>query len=129
MFKDREHFIEELNKSIKRDLEEALIKSIKPDKYDSSKHNYPPNRPEMTEEQEQQHHKLFINANPHGGGSGSTQTGEEESDNYTTSAHHYLKTGRALKFPNPENTDTSTSARKHFKMPSLASGKKGKIPG
>ena len=104
---------------------EILDKSVKADNHDSSKHSYPSHRPDMTDEQEKHHSKLFQNANPHEPKEGVESSGEETSDKFTQSAHHYLATGKALKFKPSEHA--GIEERKHFQLPKL-SGPKGKLP-
>ena len=117
---------EELQKNL-----EELEKSVKPDTYDHEKHNYPNHYPDMSDKQTEHHLKLYSNANSgaHSApASGSDSSGEHETDNFAQSQHHYLKTGKALKFnrgkDHPQNV--GTKERKHFDLDSLSS--KPKLP-
>ena len=115
-----------LQKNNSFNKENKVEKSSSPDLYNNKTHNYASNRPNMSAEHEAAHHKLYTNANS-GHSHGEESSGENESDNYTQSAHHYMKTGKALKFRGKDNPVTSTEERKGFNLPKPA-GPKAKLP-
>ena len=120
--KNAESKLEELKKSDSVILE----KSSSPDLYNHKVHKYPSNRPEMTPKQEATHSKLYQNANA-GSSHGEETSGEHGSGNFTASAHHYMKTGKALKFKGKDSPAASSSEREHFELPKPA-GPKTKLP-